>query len=344
MIDLDAPNDYTAYQGEVDTAWLRQRIDHAMNNVSDLVMSASQMADLCQAMEERDAMKARMDARWAGEGYKVSLDELGRRAASVPRGPYVAKVTNGGTDIEAKPTDTQIALVEHDDDDTEALAIAHYLEALDPGAVLSLVERWRDAEYLQAERDALRDMADDYRSGLELIAAALGTPKEPHQGFCIHIIERAGELNARAASLNAKLQCVHDELYGKGFEVANYHLNGELERLDNWFEENDWEPIELDKPEIAICPECFIVQLKSKGECSCGAGIPGDDLSEANLYPRERAAALQWVADKGLSHQDLPPMIERLTAIADGKRQPCQLLGMMCRGCPDCMGVVESGL
>lgn len=246
MATTDTPNDYTAYQGEVDTTWLRKRIDHAMDSVSDLVMSANQMADLCQAMEERDA---------------------------------------------------------------------------------------------------LRDMLEDSRRTIALIAEVTGMAKEPHQGFQHRLVDHAKTLADNAARLNAKLRDINDSLCGHGFEVANHHLNGELEWLDNWFEENDWEPIELDKPEIAICPACLIVQLKNEGDCtSCGAGIPDDDLSEANLYPRERAAALQWVVDKGLSHQDLPPMIERLTAISDGKRQSCQLLGMMCRGCPDCMGVVESGL
>jgi hypothetical protein len=30
------------------------------------------------------------------------------------------------------------------------------------------------------------------------------------------------------------------ELYGQGFEVSGFHLNGALEPLDNWFEENGW--------------------------------------------------------------------------------------------------------
>lgn len=28
--------------------------------------------------------------------------------------------------------------------------------------------------------------------------------------------------------------------YGQGFEIANWHLNGDLEAIDNFFEENDW--------------------------------------------------------------------------------------------------------
>lgn len=28
--------------------------------------------------------------------------------------------------------------------------------------------------------------------------------------------------------------------YGQGFEIANWHLNGDLEAIDNFFEDNDW--------------------------------------------------------------------------------------------------------
>jgi len=39
---------------------------------------------------------------------------------------------------------------------------------------------------------------------------------------------------------------VWDALYGHGYEVANHHLNGDLEAMDNWFEENDWVLVEND--------------------------------------------------------------------------------------------------
>lgn len=241
MIDLDTPNDYSIYQGEVDTAWLRQRIDHAMDNVSDVVMKPQQLAELCYAMEERQA---------------------------------------------------------------------------------------------------LRDMLDDSRRTLALIAEVTGMPKEPHQGFKYRLMGHAKALAERAAQLNAKLHDINDSLRGHGFEVANHHLNGELEPLDTWFEDNDWEPIELGMPEIVACPNCLMAQFKNRGNCeTCGTVISDNDASQVNLNSRERAVALQWVFDNAVSAAELPPMIERLTAIADGKRQPCSLLGMMCRGCPDCQGI-----
>lgn len=340
MSTTDTPNDYSVYQGEVDTAWLRKRIDHAMDNVSDLVISASQAAELCHAMEERDAMKARMESRWVEEGHEISLCDLKRRAASAPRGPYVAKVTNGGTDIEAKPTDTQIALVEHDDGDAEALAIAHYLKALDPGVVLSLIKRWGDAEYMQAECQALRDMLEDSRRTIALIAEVTGMPKEPHQGFQHRLVGHAKNLAEHAERLNAKLHDINDSLRGHGFEVANHHLNGDLEPMDTWFEDNDWEPEDVPASvPIFVCPTCCFVQASGKDQCrECKTPVPGSN-GETRYNARQRAEALQWALEKDVSHQNMPFMIERLTAIADGKRQPCPCMGMMCRGCPDCMGV-----
>ena len=34
---------------------------------------------------------------------------------------------------------------------------------------------------------------------------------------------------------------IKDSLYGQDLQVANWHKNGEMEPLDSWFENNDWE-------------------------------------------------------------------------------------------------------
>lgn len=49
-------------------------------------------------------------------------------------------------------------------------------------------------------------------------------------------------LAAENAALKVAIDGVHHELYGKGFEVAGWHLNGALEPLDSWFEDNNWNP------------------------------------------------------------------------------------------------------
>ena len=33
---------------------------------------------------------------------------------------------------------------------------------------------------------------------------------------------------------------INDELYGMDFKISGWHLNGDLEPLDTWFENNDW--------------------------------------------------------------------------------------------------------
>lgn len=49
-------------------------------------------------------------------------------------------------------------------------------------------------------------------------------------------------LVAENATLEVAIGGVYHELYGQGFEVVGWHLNGDLEPLDSWFEENNWNP------------------------------------------------------------------------------------------------------
>ena len=46
------------------------------------------------------------------------------------------------------------------------------------------------------------------------------------------------ELAAENAALKEVVSGVNSELYGQGFEVSGWHLNGALEPLDNWFTDN----------------------------------------------------------------------------------------------------------
>ena len=48
------------------------------------------------------------------------------------------------------------------------------------------------------------------------------------------------ELAAENAELKEVVSGVNSELYGQGFEVSGWHLNGALEPLDNWFTDNGW--------------------------------------------------------------------------------------------------------
>ena len=50
------------------------------------------------------------------------------------------------------------------------------------------------------------------------------------------------QLAAENVGLKAAISSIHEELCGQGFEVAGWHLNGDLQPLDSWFEENNWNP------------------------------------------------------------------------------------------------------
>ncbi len=48
------------------------------------------------------------------------------------------------------------------------------------------------------------------------------------------------KLAAENAGLKAIVSGINNELYGQGFMVSGWHLNGALEPLDNWFTDNGW--------------------------------------------------------------------------------------------------------
>lgn len=51
-----------------------------------------------------------------------------------------------------------------------------------------------------------------------------------------HLSEQLNEANRR-------LEEITSELYGKGLDVVGWHLNGDLEPLDTWFDDNEWGPV-----------------------------------------------------------------------------------------------------
>lgn len=54
--------------------------------------------------------------------------------------------------------------------------------------------------------------------------------------------DRVNAMAVENAALKVAVDGFNQELYGKGFEVLGWHLNGDTEPLDNWFGENDWNP------------------------------------------------------------------------------------------------------
>lgn len=54
------------------------------------------------------------------------------------------------------------------------------------------------------------------------------------------LVDRIETLEAEVKTLKARHQSILTELYGQDFEILGWHLNGDTEPLDSWFEENNW--------------------------------------------------------------------------------------------------------
>ncbi|HEE0107164.1 TPA: hypothetical protein R6W23_003240 [Citrobacter gillenii] len=67
------------------------------------------------------------------------------------------------------------------------------------------------------------------------------------------------ELAAENAELKEVVSGVNSELYGQGFEVSGWHLNGALEPLDNWFTDNGW-----GMPETPAT-DSFLAEVRASG-------------------------------------------------------------------------------
>ena len=69
-----------------------------------------------------------------------------------------------------------------------------------------------------------------------------------HLMLCIQKGNRITQLQAQLAEaqrarINAEnmVKEIRESLYGQRLSVAGWHMNGEHEPLDNWFDENGWE-------------------------------------------------------------------------------------------------------
>lgn len=66
------------------------------------------------------------------------------------------------------------------------------------------------------------------------------------------VIEYVMGLVAENEKLKATITEINNELYGQGFKVSGWHLNGDLEPLDNWFTDNGWDVPETINTDAAI--------------------------------------------------------------------------------------------
>lgn len=84
---------------------------------------------------------------------KLNLEAIEEAARAASPGPWVAKVTDGGTDIESHPTDVVVCTIDDGADDLDpnavpdpqAVANGDYLQLLDPETVCELVRLARIA-------------------------------------------------------------------------------------------------------------------------------------------------------------------------------------------------------
>lgn len=110
---------------------------------------------------------------------------------------------------------------------------------------------WQEkAQKLQQARESLSAENADLRRQLDL-AHSVAIPGdrriEAAQIAVATANKEADELRRQLAEAKAdteRLRKRHaeivDTLYGKGFEISGWHLNGDLESMDSWFQENDW--------------------------------------------------------------------------------------------------------
>ncbi|AHE72575.1 hypothetical protein M942_04635 [Enterobacter ludwigii] len=71
-------------------------------------------------------------------------------------------------------------------------------------------------------------------------------------------IDKQAQMAAENAALKSVITDIHSELYGHGFAVAGWHLNGALKPLDSWFEEYNWEP---ETP----ATDAFLAEVRAQG-------------------------------------------------------------------------------
>ncbi|HGY6027675.1 TPA: hypothetical protein ACNV5P_004402 [Enterobacter asburiae] len=136
----------------------------------------------------------------------------------------------------------------------------------------------------------------------ELVAAGHALAKELHCAESAALVRelatqldvqlsRSNALAAENAGLKAAISSIHQELCGQGFEVAGWHLNGDLQPLDSWFEENNWNP---ETP----ATDAFLAEVRAQGlerlakawYAIANETAPGISISESSrLKYRQRA-------------------------------------------------------
>ncbi|WP_116327652.1 hypothetical protein [Klebsiella aerogenes] len=110
----------------------------------------------------------------------------------------------------------------------------------------------------------------------ELTAALLTIEKCRELSGCpagVDLQDWVKQLAAENLALKVIVSEINNELYGQGFEVAGWHLNGALEPLDNWFTDNGWGEQETH------ATDRIVAEAEARGveKFAAKLRIPGDD-------------------------------------------------------------------
>ncbi|ELA3178749.1 hypothetical protein RFL63_002724 [Klebsiella aerogenes] len=119
----------------------------------------------------------------------------------------------------------------------------------------------------------------------ELTAALLTIEKCRELSGCpagVDLQDWVKQLAAENVWLKGIVSEINNELYGQGFEVAGWHLNGALEPLDNWFTDNGW-----GEPETPATDR-IVAGIKADGveEFAAYCGEENSVFVEAKAYYR----------------------------------------------------------
>lgn len=92
------------------------------------------------------------------------------------------------------------------------------------------------------------------------------------------------KLVAENEKLKSAITEINNELYGQGFEVLGWHLNGDTEPLDNWFTDNGWGAPETPATDAAIA------EIKAQGADTVAEyhKVRADALCEVDLQGMRR--------------------------------------------------------
>ena len=90
------------------------------------------------------------------------------------------------------------------------------------------------------------------------------------------------QLAVALCEANNKLDDVRDSFCGRNLMISGWHLNGDLEPVDNWFDSNDWDPVQ-----VAISNHVDDIRAKAVmnfAEVPRGAYLSGGVTAELTVY------------------------------------------------------------